>query len=62
MQSYKIEGFDEIQDMLKEYRQGGALELKKYREIGTIEECKRAMEDYRRKGADKASESGRKEI
>lgn len=62
MQSYKIEGFDEIQDMLKEYRQGGALELKKYREIGTIEECKRAMEDYRRKGAGKASESESKEI
>lgn len=58
MQSYKIGGFDEIQDMLKEYRDGGALELKMYREIGTIEECKKAMEDYRRKGADKASESG----
>lgn len=58
MQSCKIEGFDKIQDMLKEYSDGGALELKKYREIGTIEECKRAMEDYHRKRADKASESG----
>lgn len=40
----KIEGFDEIQEMLKEYREGGALELKKYRAIGTVEECREARE------------------
>lgn len=39
----KIEGLDKIQEMLKEYREGGALELKHYREIGTVEECREAM-------------------
>lgn len=45
----KIEGFDEVQEMLKEYRDGGALELKKYRAIGTVEECREAMERQRAK-------------
>ena len=40
----KIEGFDEVQEMLKEYREGGALQLKQYREIGTVEECQLAKE------------------
>lgn len=41
----KIEGFDEVQEVLKEYREGGALELKQYRTIGTVEEVKR-MQRY----------------
>lgn len=45
----KIEGFDEIQEMLKEYRDGGALELQQYREIGTVDECRSAMERQRGK-------------
>ncbi len=40
----KIEGWQEVQDTLKEYREGGVLELKQYREIGTIEECHKARE------------------
>lgn len=45
----KIEGFDEIQEMLKEYREGGALELKQYRAIGTVDECREARERQRAK-------------
>lgn len=40
----KIEGLQEVKDILKEYREGGALELKQYREIGTIDECSKARE------------------
>lgn len=36
MVEIKIEGFAEIQEMLKEYREGGALELQQYRAIGTV--------------------------
>ena len=45
----KIEGFDEVQEVLKEYREGGALELKQYRAIGTVEECREARERQRAK-------------
>lgn len=46
MQKFKIEGFDKIKNMMEEYKNGGTLELKQYREIGTIEECKKALEMY----------------
>lgn len=49
MTEIKIEGFDEVQEMLKEYREGGALELKQYRAIGTVEECREARERQRGK-------------
>lgn len=44
MTDIKIEGFDKVKEMLKEYREGGALELKQYREIGTVKECREARE------------------
>lgn len=49
MVEIKIEGFAEIQEMLKEYREGGALELQQYRAIGTVEECREAREKQRGK-------------
>lgn len=49
MSKIKIEGFDEVQEMLKEYKEGGALELKHYRAIGTVEECREARERQRAK-------------
>ena len=49
MTEIKIEGFDEVQEMLKEYREGGALELNQYRAIGTVEECREARERQRAK-------------
>ena len=49
MTKIKIKGFDEVQEMLKEYREGGALELKQYRAIGTVEECRDARERQRAK-------------
>lgn len=42
MTKTKIKGLDEFQEMLREYREGGALELKQYRAIGTVEECQMA--------------------
>lgn len=47
MTKTKIKGFDEVQEILKEYREGGALELKQYRAIGTVEECREARESQR---------------
>ena len=47
--SSKIEGLQEVQDILKEYREGGALELKQYREIGTIDEFRKANEKQKQK-------------
>lgn len=44
MWKIKIKGFDEVQEILKEYREGGALELQQYRAIGTVEECREARE------------------
>ena len=49
MTEIKIEGFDEVQEMLKEYREGGALELQQYRAVGTVEECREARERQRGK-------------
>lgn len=49
MRKIKIKGFDEVQEMLKEYREGGALELQQYRSIGTVEECREARERQRGK-------------
>lgn len=49
MTEIKIEGFSEIQEMLKEYREGGALELQQYRAIGTVEECREARKRQRAK-------------
>lgn len=49
MRKIKIKGFDEVQEILKEYREGGALELRQYRAIGTVEECREARERQRRK-------------
>lgn len=40
----EIPGLKEVLNSLEEYREGGALELRKYREIGTIEECREAMD------------------
>lgn len=49
MRKIKIKGFDGVQEMLKEYREGGALELQQYRAIGTVEECREARERQRGK-------------
>lgn len=49
MRKIKIKGFDEVQEILKEYREGGALELQQYRAIGTVEECRDARERQRAK-------------
>ncbi len=49
MKEIKIESFEEVQEMLKEYREGGLLELKQYRAIGTVEECREARERQRGK-------------
>lgn len=54
MRKIKIKGFDEVQEMLKEYREGGALELQQYRAIGTVEECREAGERQRGKKPNKS--------